>query len=142
MRKFILLLVVTAFVALPMTALAAEEPYSSSTTSVEPPTPAIIVAATGLTVEFTATNVSAACTWDFGDGGTGDGNSASHTYAADGTYTVTATCGDATLTRELTFAADLSFTGFGLVPFGIAIAVLVLLGAGVLFFARRVRARS
>ncbi|MFH1329033.1 MAG: PKD domain-containing protein [Actinomycetota bacterium] len=139
MRRFLILALVAAFLAVPATALAAE-PYSSSTTSVEPPTPGIIVAASGLTVEFTATHVTAACTWDFGDSGTGEGNPVSHTYAADGEYTVTATCGDTVLTRTLTFAADLSFTGFGLVPFGIAIVALVLLGATALAVSRKVRA--
>jgi hypothetical protein len=37
----------------------------------------------------------AAVAWTFGDGGAGDGNAVSHTYAAPGDYTVTATATDA-----------------------------------------------
>jgi len=141
MRRLICLLLLFAFCSAPVVAFAQTEPYSSSTTSAAC-TPAIAVAASGLTGQFTATCVTAACTWDYGDTGAGEGNPVSHTYAADGEYNVTATCGDVVITGTFVFAAELAFTGFGLVPFGVAIAVLVLLGAGALWFSRRARSRS
>ena len=38
----------------------------------------------------------AACTWGFGDGTTGAGSAAVHTYASPGTYTVILTSGGET----------------------------------------------
>lgn len=140
MRRFLILALVAAFLTLPAVAAGAEEPYSSSTTTTIVAGATIKVVANGLEVQFTATGVTGTCEWDFGDGGTGAGNPAMHTYAADGTYTVTAICGGAGITRTITVAASLPWTGFGLVPFGIAIGALVLLGAMALVVARRVRA--
>lgn len=140
MRRLAILSVVVAFVAVPVTGLAQEE-TNSSAMSVAPCTPAIIVAATGLSVDFSATcAVARPCAWDFGDGQTGKGDPVSHTFAADGEYTVRATCGELVVTRPLTVAAGSSYTGLGLMPFGVAIAALVLLSAGALFFSRRARA--
>jgi PKD repeat protein len=39
--------------------------------------------------------------WNFGDGGTASGETASHTYAAGGAYTVTLTVGDGTSTNSI-----------------------------------------
>lgn len=139
--RLALVLVVVALVAVPVTALAQGEVDSHSTTSVVPCTPAIIVATTGLSVDFNATCVAAGpCTWDFGDGQTGEGDVVSHTFDGEGEYTVSATCGEVVVARTLTVAAGSSYTGLGLVPFAVAIAALVLLSAGALFFSRRARA--
>jgi len=133
--------VVVALVAVPVTALAQGEVDSHSTTSVVPCTPAIIVATTGLSVDFNATCVAAGpCTWGFGDGQTGEGDVVSHTFDGEGEYTVSATCGEVVVTRTVTVVTGSSYTGLGLVPFGVAVAALVLLSAGVLFFSRRARA--
>ncbi len=141
MRRFLGLLILVAFFALSATTPARAEPDSSTTTTAGC-APAITVAASGLTGRFTATCVPAACTWDYGDSGTGEGNPVDHTYPAGGEYTVTATCGNTVISRTFTPVADPSFTGFGLVPFGVAIAALVLLSAGALWFTRRARVRS
>ncbi|WP_417349575.1 immune inhibitor A domain-containing protein [Ferrimonas sp.] len=53
---------------------------------------------TGLTRSFNATvsggSANRALSWDFGDGGSASGTSASHTYAASGTYQVVLTISD------------------------------------------------
>jgi len=140
MRRFLILALVAAFLTLPAVALAQEEPYSSSTTTTTVAGPTIRVAANGLEVEFTVAGITGSCDWDFGDGGTGAGNPVTHTYAADGTYAVSANCSGTIVSRTITVAAGLPWTGFGVVPFGIAIGALVLLGAVALVVARRVRA--
>jgi hypothetical protein len=141
MRRFTILMLVVAFWVAPVMAFAAEEPYSEE--RIEGPcVPAIVVSAEGLDVNFSVTCGTADCTWDFGNGATGSGNPASNIYAADGDYTVIATCGDTVIERQLSFAAGLSFTGFGLMPYGIAILVLALLGASALWFSRRAKARG
>ena len=65
--------------------------------------------AAGLAVSFNAStaNLANGWTWDFGDGNTGTGANASHTYGALGTYTVTliqtSSCGRSdTLVRPVT----------------------------------------
>ncbi|MBM3695495.1 MAG: hypothetical protein FJW79_06140 [Actinobacteria bacterium] len=153
MRKLIILAIAAALLAVPLTVLAQEEPYSTSTTTTVPPGAGIRVSANGLEVQFTAFGLPGlCCTWDFGDGQSGGGghrsmaasffftNPITHTYAADGTYTVTATSeSGASTSRTITVAAGLVWTGFGLVPFGLAIGALVLLGGSALLVARRVR---
>ena len=139
MRRFLILALVAAILALPALAMA-QEPYSSSTTTTIVAGPTIKVAANGLEVQLTASGITGSCTWDFGDGSTGEGNPATHTYAADGTYAVAVNCSGATSTRSITVATGLSWTGFGVVPFGIAIGILVLLGATALAVSRKVRA--
>jgi PKD repeat protein len=64
------------------------------------PTAAFTAAATGLTVGVDGSASSDAdgtvrtFAWDFGDGGTGTGSTAAHTYATPGTYTVRLTVTD------------------------------------------------
>ncbi|PRZ41909.1 PKD domain-containing protein [Antricoccus suffuscus] len=66
----------------------------------EAPTAAFIAAATDLTLDVDASASSdpeestLSYGWDFGDGATGSGVTASHTYAADGAYVVTLTVTD------------------------------------------------
>jgi len=77
---------------------------SSPTNDNSPPTAGFSFVATDLTVDFTDTSSDsdgtvAAWSWDFVDGNTLDGNtlteqSPSHTYAGNGTYTVTLTVTD------------------------------------------------
>lgn len=141
MRRLFGLLILATFTAMPTVALAQSEPDSTNTTTAGC-APAITVAASGLTGQFTATCVPAACTWEYGDTGVGEGNPVDHTYPTGGEYTVAATCGDVVITRTFTLAGSPTFTGFGFVPFGVAIAVLVLLGAGVLWFSRRAWVRG
>lgn len=140
MRRFLILsglLVVTAW---PVTTVAARAPDATSSTEV-PCAPGILVVATGLSADFTTTCTAVRpCSWDFGDGWAGEGETVSHVFAAEGEYTIGARCGDVVLTRTVIITAGSAYRGSGLVPFGVAIAVLVLLGAGVLFFSRRARA--
>src|SRR4051794_3634514 len=70
--------------------------------AVPPSTPSVSVPATGVTgtpVDMTASATDDWSTpvigWSFGDGAIAFGNTASHTYTAPGTYTVTATALDA-----------------------------------------------
>jgi hypothetical protein len=64
------------------------------------PAPSFTSSSNGLTVSVDASGSSdedgtlEAFSWDFGDGSTGEGATASHTYAAPGTYTVKLTVSD------------------------------------------------
>lgn len=81
----------------------------------EPPTAAFTVDATDLTVQVDGSGSVddgsiASYAWTFGDGGTATGPTASHTYAAAGTYTITLTVTDdegatGTATRDVTLLA-------------------------------------
>ncbi|GAB3201009.1 hypothetical protein GCM10027261_34480 [Geodermatophilus arenarius] len=82
----------------------------------QPPTAAFTASATGLTAAASAADSTdpdgtlTGYAWQWGDGATGTGVSATHTYAAAGTYTVGLTVTDdrgatATNTREVTVTA-------------------------------------
>ena len=64
------------------------------------PSPAAVAAVSGSTATFDAggstdaDSAPSSYTWDFGDGTSGQGATASHTYAAPGTYTATLTVAD------------------------------------------------
>jgi PKD repeat protein len=73
---------------------------SYTTTTNQAPTASFTDACTGLACSFNGTASSdsdgtiASYAWNFGDSSTGTGSTASHTYAADGTYTVQLTVTD------------------------------------------------
>ena len=85
------------------------------------PTPAFDVSVTKLKATFDASastdtdGTVAGYSWDFGDGTSGTGKNATHTYAAAGTYPVTLTVTDddgttATTTKDVTAVANLAPT--------------------------------
>ena len=140
--RIILVIALASLVVLPAAANAVEDPYSEGGVTETTLSPRITVAAEGLDVSFSAAGLSGDCTWDFGDGTTGSGDPVEHVYAADGTYDVTATCGATVLSRTLTFAAGLSFTGFNTGTFALIALILGLLGAAALWATRRSRANN
>ena len=132
-------LVVALLVPLAATAQGVPD---SGITGVASCVPAIFAVTAGLSVDFAATCRAADyCRWDFGDRKSGEGVAIRHDFPGDGEYTVTATCGESAASRTLTVSSASTYTGSGLVPFGVGIAVLVVLGASVLFFSRRIRAK-
>jgi PKD repeat protein len=78
----------------------------------EPPTAAFVATCAGLTCDFDATASSdpegdgLTYAWDFGDGETGTGQSAQHTYGAGGPRTVTLTVSDGAATDDATRDID------------------------------------
>lgn len=89
----------------------------------EPPSAALAADCAGLACSFSGSGSTdsdgtiVSYDWDFGDGSTGDGVEASHTYAGNGTYPVTLTVtddrgGTDTASREVSpEAAPISFVG-------------------------------
>ena len=81
-------------------------------TVVPAPVPAFTFSANGLTVNFTNASTGAlSYTWNFGDGASDNTASPSHTYAADGTYSVTlnimGACGPDSLTQSVTVSSGI-----------------------------------
>lgn len=133
MRRLALIALFTMLLVavFPVAALAqttTTEPYSGGAVTETTVAPQITVAANGLVVTFTAAGVSGACTWDFGDGSSATGNPVTHTYDAEGDYTIGATCGAQVLSRTVHFAADLNFTGMEVLPWAAAAAALLVFG--------------
>lgn len=76
----------------------------------QPPTAAFTATCDGMTCSFDASTSTddagiVSYTWDFGDGNTGTGVTADHTYAAPGTYTVELTVQDAESLTDSTSTA-------------------------------------
>lgn len=59
--------------------------------------------------EFIIENASGAVSWDFGDGGTGEGDNATHSYASPGNYFVNASAGGKS--ANITVAANYAASG-------------------------------
>ncbi len=90
---------------------------SSYITVTDVPVSSFTTSATDMTVVFTNTTVNGTSyTWDFGDGNTSALENPTHTYLADGTYTVTLTatnaCGDNVITQTV-IISNLPIAGFG-----------------------------
>ena len=140
MRRLAIPSVVVALLV-PLAATAQGVP-DSGMTSVASCVPAISAVTAGLSVDLAATCRAADdCRWDFGDRESGEGVAVRHDFPGGGEYTVTATCGESVASRTLTVSSASAYSGSGLVPFGVGIAVLVVLGACALLLSRRVRAR-
>ena len=137
--RILITTLVIAFIAAP--AVAQTGPYTTGEVTTTTLAPAVTVVAEGLDVQFAAAGLGADCAWDFGDGTTGTGNPVDHVYSADGTYDVTATCGvlGIVVSRTLTFAANLSFTGFDTGTFVLIALGLLILGGGVVAYSRKNR---
>lgn len=102
-----------------------------------PPTAAFTAAATDLAATFDASGSAAtqgatlaSYAWDFGDGGTGSGPTAAHTYASGGTFSVTLTVVDdrglaSTTTQQVTVRPPNvpPTAAFTLAPTGLKLAV-------------------
>lgn len=91
--------------------------YTALAIDNHPPVPEATLTSSGLAVSVDASSSSDAdgpisrFSWDFGDGSTGEGASAQHTYAAPGTYAVTLTVADnlwSEVTRTATFNVTVS----------------------------------
>ena len=131
--------VVIALLVLPLSASAqttTTEPYSGGEVTETTIAPRIEVLSAGLTKTFTAAGLGADCTWNFGDGSLGSGNPADHTYAAEGTYDVSADCGSQVLSLQVTAAETLSTTGMDVLRY-VLIAVALLTFGGLIVRAVR-----
>ena len=135
--SFVVLLIV--ILAVPLTAVAqttTTEPYSGGGVTETTIAPRIEVLSAGLTITLTALGYGSDCTWTFGDDSSGTGNPVDHTYAAAGTYNVSANCGGAVLSLQVTASQALSTTGMDVLRY-VLIAVALLTFGGLLVRATR-----
>ena len=123
---------------MPLAALAQEEePYSGGTVPDTTLASDITVVVSGLTATFSVSGAGS-CTWDFGDGESGEGNPVSHTYAEAGSYSVTAICG----ADQFSITANvgpLPGTGTEASTYVLWGGGLLLVGAAAVLAARRVK---
>lgn len=131
-RLFLALLLVALA---PVSAFAAEEPYSGGTTPDTTVESEIDVLVAGLTATFSIPGATG-CSWEFGDGATAEGNPVEHTYAEAGRYDVTATCGSATYGVSVSVGA-ISTTGTEVSTYLLWGGGLLLAGLAVLAVTRR-----
>ena len=124
----LLLVMFTAATAATAATAVAEEPYSGGTVAETTITPRIVLAAEGRSVTVTAAGTSEPCTLAVGDDAAGTVTPAVHTYAAEGAYDITATCGALVLARTVSFAKGLNFTGFEVLPYLLVAIALILIG--------------
>ena len=115
------------------------EPYSGGGVTETTIAPRIDVLSAGLTKTFTATGYGTDCTWSFGDDSTGTGNPVNHTYASAGTYDVTATCGGAVLSLQVTASEALASTGMDVLRYVLIGIALVTFGGLLVRSTRRAR---
>ena len=138
---FVVLLMLV--LAIPLSAAAqttTTEPYSGGGVTETTIAPRIDVLSAGLTKTFTATGLGTDCTWSFGDDSTGTGNPVDHTYAAAGTYDVSANCGGAVLSLQVTAAQALSTTGMDVLRYVLIAIALITFGGLIVRSTRQTRA--
>ena len=139
-RTVLFVFMALALLAIPLAAAAQTttptEPYSGGEVTETTIAPSINVLSAGLTKTFTAAGLGTDCTWSFGDDSTGTGNPVDHTYAAGGTYNVSANCGGAVLGLQITAAQALSTTGMDVLRY-VLIAIALVTFGGLLVRATR-----
>ena len=143
MRRYLSFVMILMLVlAIPLAALAqttTTEPYSGGGVTETTIAPRIDVLSDGLTKTFTATGYGTGCTWSFGDDSTGTGNPVDHTYATAGTYDVSANCGGAVLSLQVTASDALSTTGMDVARYVLIGIALVTFGGLLVRSTRRSR---
>ena len=128
---------VLLILSLPLIASAQTEPYSTGTVPQTSLASGIDVVVSGLTVTLSVSGAGD-CEWDFGDDTAGTGNPVSHTYDADGNYSVTATCGTAQYQTTVA-VGSLARTGSDIAIYFWWGASLLVVGGAIVLFARRFR---